>query len=42
MSEPYDTKIIEDCPVCGGFLTGEVCHECEVYWEFANVSGGEQ
>lgn len=48
MSEPYDTKFLEDCPDCGGILEGNVCHECEAYWEVQDsdntnkANGGEK
>ena len=35
--EPYETRILEDCPDCGGGLLGEVCHDCHCFWEFKDI-----
>jgi len=44
MSKPesYDDKIISDCPDCGHFLVGEVCHECQCYWKFEGLNSEEE
>lgn len=33
----FREELLEDCPDCGGFLVGEICHECKVRWKFSDI-----